>query len=508
MEGALEKGAVVHPGQLAVHLVDAPHRPGMHRRIDVAEVPFVGRQLAVRVHVPLAQDQQQLPLGKFRVDQREGDGMERAVPGGEPRVLPLVGHRQHLGSVEVLPIRVARAAGRRLRRGRVALDGAAHVEEVGLLGPQHAGQRLALHQPGILVADIGLQRCIELVGIGDPLLEPVVEIQEGAAVALGRPQPKAQDRLLAGRELALEMRRALAAARQRGDSAAVAADHAIVDAVLERALVGQAVEPTDVGLVLAEQPRRRAVVDLEAQVGHPRVARQHRATLQRQPRPQRAVGPGPAVAGPELRQDVDRRRLGAAVDDGDADQRVVRRGLGVFDEHVEVTILGEHAGLRQLELRHVRPAMPVLVEQALIREGRLRILVEHPHVGMRRRAVEMVVHLLDVLAVVALAVGQAEQPLLEDRVPLVPQSEPETPVQPFVGPAGQAVLSPAVGPAAGVVVRECVPRVTVGAVILAHRAPLPVADIRAPASPSLAPRGGRQAEAFGGFEDRVPGHPG
>jgi hypothetical protein len=44
---------------------------------------------------------------------------------------------------------------------------------------------------------------------------------------------------------------------------------------------------------------------------------------------------------------------------------------------------------------------------------------------MGRRAVEVEVVLLDVLAVIALAVGEAEQALLEDRILAVPQGQGE-----------------------------------------------------------------------------------
>ena len=44
---------------------------------------------------------------------------------------------------------------------------------------------------------------------------------------------------------------------------------------------------------------------------------------------------------------------------------------------------------------------------------------------MRGRAVDVEVVLLHVLAVVALAVGEPEQPLLQDRVALVPQRQRE-----------------------------------------------------------------------------------
>ena len=79
---------------------------------------------------------------------------------------------------------------------------------------------------------------------------------------------------------------------------------------------------------------------------------------------------------------------------------------------------------------------------------RLRVLVQVLHVAVRRRAVEVEVVLLHVLAVVALAGRQAERPLLQDRVGAVPQREREAQQLVAVADAGQAVLAPAVGLAA------------------------------------------------------------
>ena len=70
-------------------------------------------------------------------------------------------------------------------------------------------------------------------------------------------------------------------------------------------------------------------------------------------------------------------------------------------------------------------------------------------VGVR---VEVEVVLLHVLAVVALAVGQAEQPLLEDRILAVPQRQREAEQLLVVADAGEAVLAPAVGARARLVV--------------------------------------------------------
>src|SRR6266699_2710289 len=73
----LEKTPVGASADAFLDLVDAPGRPGMHRRVDVAERPFVGGQLSVRVHVPFAQQKYELFLGKIGIYQRQRNGVER-----------------------------------------------------------------------------------------------------------------------------------------------------------------------------------------------------------------------------------------------------------------------------------------------------------------------------------------------------------------------------------------------------------------------------------------------
>src|SRR5690349_14383517 len=100
----------------------------------------------------------------------------------------------------------------------------------------------------------------------------------------------------------------------------------------------------------------------------------------------------------------------------------------------------------------------VLLDQIGVRERPLRILVEPLHPRVRRRGVERPPVLLHVLAVVPLGVREAEEPLLEDRVSLVPQRDGEAEVLPAVADAAEAVLPPPVGTGTGVVVGEVVPR--------------------------------------------------
>src|SRR5262249_33117486 len=123
---------------------------------------------------------------------------------------------------------------------------------------------------------------------------------------------------------------------------------------------------------------------------------------------------------------------------------------------------------------------------------------------MGRGAVEIVVQLLDVLAVIAFAVGQAKEPLFEDWVLAVPQGEPETPEQMLVAKPREPVLTPAVRSAARMIVREIVPGSAVRTVILAHRAPLPVAEIGPPFTPGAAGAGVFEPSSFGRVGDVEP----
>ena len=178
-----------------------------------------------------------------------------------------------------------------------------------------------------------------------------------------------------------------------------------------------------------------------------------------------------AASGPRLNASM-RMQMSSGVD------------LGVLDDDVEVAVLVEDAGVEQLELGALAAAAAVLLDQPAVGKLGLRILVEELHVRVRRRVVEVEVVLLDVLAVVALAGRQAEEPLLEDRVAAVPEGGGEDEELVAIADAGDAVLAPAIGLAAGQVVRQVVPGVAVGAVVLAHGGPGAVADVRPPAPPA------------------------
>src|SRR5262245_29404572 len=81
------------------------------------------------------------------------------------------------------------------------------------------------------------------------------------------------------------------------------------------------------------------------------------------------------------------------------------------------------------------------------------------------------------------AVGQPEQPLLDDRSLPVPERQREAEPLLIIRDSRQPILAPVICARAGLIVAEVSPGVPVLAVVLAHCAPLPLAQVGAPFLP-------------------------
>src|SRR5262249_14416951 len=127
-------------------------------------------------------------------------------------------------------------------------------------------------------------------------------------------------------------------------------------------------------------------------------------------------------------------------------------------------------------------------DQRCVRKGTLRVLVKRLEVGVRRRGVEVVIAFLHVLAVIALIVRQAEQPLLQNRVSPIPQGDREAENLLVVADPEDPVLSPSVGAAPRDIVTEGVPGLATGTIVFADGSPLTLADVGAPSLPANAQR--------------------
>src|SRR5207247_5959967 len=95
------------------------------------------------------------------------------------------------------------------------------------------------------------------------------------------------------------------------------------------------------------------------------------------------------------------------------------------------------------------------------------------------------VRLLDVLAMVSFRAGKTKESLLEDGITAIPECQRKTETTFSVGDTEQPVLTPAIGPASGVIVREIVPARSSRGIVLSHRSPLPLREVRSPALPVL-----------------------
>ena len=156
--------------------VQEERRQGMDRGIHVAEVPFVGGHLTVRVQVDPVEHQLHLLLGEVGVHDRKRERVEGQVPRRIPGILPLVGHGDDVLVEHVEPLRVPGVTISGMERVRVVLvEPVVPVEEEELLAPEHAGQGLA-HDVG-RVGTYGWRRDrpVELVGFPKPAREGLVE---------------------------------------------------------------------------------------------------------------------------------------------------------------------------------------------------------------------------------------------------------------------------------------------------------------------------------------------
>src|SRR5215469_4578368 len=135
-EHPLQEVEVSSAAECLLHAVEENRRPGLYRRVDVAEIPLIGRDLTGRVQINLAQKQVELLFGEIDIDRRQRECMKGKVPRREPRILPLVRHRDDVIAEHVEPLAVADLPGRGPHWiGAVLLEPSVRVVKEVLLTP-------------------------------------------------------------------------------------------------------------------------------------------------------------------------------------------------------------------------------------------------------------------------------------------------------------------------------------------------------------------------------------
>ena len=152
-------------------------RPGMNRRVHVAEIPLVGRDLTAGMQVNSLEHQLHLLFGEVGVHDRQRQRVEGQIPGRVPGILPLVGHRDDVLVEHVEPLRVPGVAISGMQRvGVVLIQPVVAVEEEELLAPEHAGQRLTHDVGRVGTHRWRRDRLVKLVGFTKPVSKDLIKL--------------------------------------------------------------------------------------------------------------------------------------------------------------------------------------------------------------------------------------------------------------------------------------------------------------------------------------------
>src|SRR5215469_15161838 len=115
--------------------------------------------------------------------------------------------------------------------------------------------------------------------------------------------------------------------------------------------------------------------------------------------------PSPRITKPKMREKMNDRGFRSAVSRRNLNENIVRAALGVFHKNIEITVIIENPGIDQLVFRIQFSSAPIFSHQRGIGELPLRILIENLEIRMRGSRIQVVIELLDILAVISFFAG-------------------------------------------------------------------------------------------------------
>jgi hypothetical protein len=191
----------------------------------------------------------------------------------------------------------------------------------------------------------------------------------------------------------------------------------------------------------------------------------------------------PGVPEPDSGKDVEWGVIRAVIGDGDFPEDVVGGAFRNFLLDIEKAVFLKDTCILELIFAFFATAPAVFRDQVLVRVAFVGVTIEGFRVGVGGGAILVIIALLDVFPVVPLGAGESEESLLEDGVLGVPQGDRETETALAITPPLQAVFTPAIGTAAGVIMGEGFPAASIGRIVLANRAPLTFRQVGTPPLP-------------------------
>src|SRR6185437_11124475 len=260
----------------------------------------------------------------------------------------------------------------------------------------------------VLILHVLPEPRIELVGLPDAVYKYGIEIVEGfVKVFIGQPEPEGRRTPARNQPVVMKCR---FGTLLEIDRVSMTVDNIFLDAVLEiSSSCFGAIQPLQVGLIVAKKIILRFVrVEIPfseipmLQHDMPFIGGHHPWFV--------FIGaPAPGISEPDGRKDMHGRRILSPVMNGYPDEDILHIRLGIFDKNVEIAVLVEDTRVYQLELRLLPRPSSVFINQPLIGKSLMRILVEHLHVAVGGRGVQVVLQFLYVFAMIAFIAGETEQ---------------------------------------------------------------------------------------------------
>ena len=150
VERPLNKVYIDRPVQCLRRSIKEKRRESMHRRVYVAEIPLIRRELTARVDMMTAQHKLQLIFGEIWINHRERNGVESEIPSRIPRVFSFVRHQDDVIIDHVEPLSIPEYTAVSMKWVRLMLfQPGITIPEIILLGPEHASEGLPHYVSGI-----------------------------------------------------------------------------------------------------------------------------------------------------------------------------------------------------------------------------------------------------------------------------------------------------------------------------------------------------------------------
>src|SRR5262245_36594328 len=107
--------------------------------------------------------------------------------------------------------------------------------------------------------------------------------------------------------------------------------------------------------------------------------------------------------------------------DRNPDQDMLWRMFGVFYYYIKVIIVIKHAGVYEFKFRVFFGSAAIFFKELFIRKRSAGIFIQHFHVGVGRRIIQVIVEFLHILAMISFRVGQSKIALLQNGIFFIPQ---------------------------------------------------------------------------------------